>query len=1157
MLRWIRQQLGFDPPHQSETRTVYIANRFPEHGHYVPQKFADNRIISSKYTVWNFVPKNLFEQFRRIANFYFLIIFLVQLMIDTPTSPITSGLPLFFVITVTAIKQGYEDWLRHKADNEVNGAPVYVVRSGSLVQTKSKNIRVGDIVRVAKDETFPADLVLLSSDREDGTCHITTASLDGETNLKTHFAVPETAVAQSVSRLEALVAIIECQQPEADLYRFIGRITVTQQEEEIVRPLGSENLLLRGARLKNTKEIFGVAVYTGMEAKMALNYKCKSQKRSAVEKSMNTFLLIYLGILLFEAILSTILKYAWQAESKWDEPWYNQKTEQDRNSSKILRFISDFLAFLVLYNFIIPISLYVTVEMQKFLGSFFIGWDLDLYHEETDQKAQVNTSDLNEELGQVEYVFTDKTGTLTENEMQFRECSINGIKYHEISGKLVPEGMTDDSPDGYLPRLSGEEELFLKAVSLCHTVQISYDQTDGLEDSFRHANGMSSQMEYYASSPDEKALVEATKRIGVTFAGSNGENMEIKTFGRSEKYKLLHVLEFDANRRRMSVILQTPSGEKVLFTKGAESSILPFIRSGEIEKTRVHVDEFALKGLRTLVVACRHFTPEEYQEVDRRLQEARTALQQREERLAEVFSFIEKDLELLGATGVEDKLQEKVQETIESLRLAGIKVWVLTGDKHETAVSVSLSCGHFHRTMNILELVQQKSDNECAEQLRSLARRIKDDHVIQHGLVVDGASLSLALREHEKLFMDICRNCPAVLCCRMAPLQKAKVVRLIKTSPEKPITLAIGDGANDVSMIQEAHVGIGIMGKEGRQAVRNSDYAIARFRFLSKLLLVHGHFYYIRIANLVQYFFYKNVCFITPQFLYQFVCLFSQQTLYDSVYLTLYNISFTSLPILVYSLFEQLVHPHVLQSKPALYRDISKNSLLSFKSFLYWTLLGFSHALVFFFGSYLLMGEDTSLMGNGKILKANRQLMFGNWTFGTLVFTVMVITVTLKLALETHFWTWMNHFVTWGSIAFYFIFSLFYGGIIWPFLHTQDMYFVFVQLLSSGSAWFAIIIIVIICLFPDVIKKVLYRHVQPTTTQKAQLTETYKGINCLDAMCCFSDGETACAPVGRIMERMMGRCNPSRLRRLWSDPDPFNSNDRSILTLSPMEATSC
>ncbi|XP_060623434.2 phospholipid-transporting ATPase IF isoform X7 [Anolis sagrei] len=1129
MWRWIRQQLGFDPPHQSDNRTIYIANRFPQHGHYVPQKFAENRIISSKYTVWNFVPKNLFEQFRRVANFYFLIIFLVQLMIDTPTSPVTSGLPLFFVITVTAIKQGYEDWLRHKADNEVNGAPVYVVRSGGLVKTRSKNIRVGDIVRVAKDETFPVDLVLLSSDRADGSCYVTTASLDGETNLKTHVAVPETAVLQSVANLDKLVAVIECQQPEADLYRFVGRITISQQIEEIVRPLGPESLLLRGARLKNTKEIFGVAVYTGMETKMALNYKSKSQKRSAVEKSMNSFLIIYLIILLVEAIVSTILKYAWQSEEKWNEPWYNQLTDHERNSSKILSFISDFLAFLVLYNFIIPISLYVTVEMQKFLGSFFINWDLDLYHEETNEKAQVNTSDLNEELGQVEYVFTDKTGTLTENVMQFRECSINGIKYQEINGKLVPEGLIEDVPDGLQPNLTREEELFLKAVCLCHTVQIINDQADGICDSPWRSNGISSQLEYYASSPDEKALVEAACRVGVVLTGASSDSMELKSCGKPERYKLLHVLEFDADRRRMSVIVESPTGGKFLFTKGAESVVLPRSSDGEIEKTRIHVDEFALKGLRTLCVAYRKFTPKEYQEIEKRLFEAKTALQQREERLAEVYDFIEKDLAILGATGVEDKLQDKVQETIEALRLAGIKVWVLTGDKHETAVSVSLSCGHFHRTMNILELVQHKSDSTCAEQLTQLARRIKEDHVIQHGLVVDGTSLSLALRQHEKLFMEVCRNCSAVLCCRMAPLQKAKVVRLLKTSPEKPITLAIGDGANDVSMIQEAHVGIGIMGKEGRQAVRNSDYAIARFKYLSKLLFVHGHLYYVRIATLVQYFFYKNVCFITPQFLYQFFCLFSQQTLYDSVYLTLYNICFTSLPVLMYSLFEQHVHPHVLHSKPTLYRDISKNAHLGFKPFLYWTFLGFVHAFIFFFGSYLLMGEDTSLLGNGQILKPNRQMMFGNWTFGTLVFTVMVITVTMKMALETHFWTWINHFVTWGSIAFYFVFSLFYGGIIWPFLHTQDMYFVFVQLLSSGSAWFAIIIIVITCLFPDVAKKVLYRHLQPTSTEKAQLAETGAGINCLDSVCCFSNGETACASLRRMLERIMGRCSPARV----------------------------
>ncbi|XP_057401024.1 phospholipid-transporting ATPase IF isoform X1 [Balaenoptera acutorostrata] len=1177
MWRWVRQQLGFDPPHQSDTRTIYIANRFPQYGLYTPQKFIDNRIISSKYTVWNFVPKNLFEQFRRVANFYFLIIFLVQLMIDTPTSPITSGLPLFFVITVTAIKQGYEDWLRHNSDNEVNGAPVYVVRSGGLVKTRSKNIRVGDIVRVAKDEIFPADLVLLSSDRLDGSCHVTTASLDGETNLKTHVAVPETAVLQTVANLDTLIAVIECQQPEADLYRFMGRMIITQQMEEIVRPLGPESLLLRGARLKNTKEIFGVAVYTGMETKMALNYKSKSQKRSAVEKSMNTFLIIYLIILISEAIISTILKYTWQAEEKWDEPWYNQKTEHQRNSSKILKFISDFLAFLVLYNFIIPISLYVTVEMQKFLGSFFIGWDLDLYHEESDQKAQVNTSDLNEELGQVEYVFTDKTGTLTENEMQFRECSINGIKYQEINGRLVSEGPTPDSSEGNLSYLSSlshlnnlshlatsssfrtspenetelikEHDLFFKAVSLCHTVQISSVQTDGIGDGPWQTNLAPSQLEYYASSPDEKALVEAAARFGIVFIGNSGETMEVKTLGKLERYKLLHILEFDSDRRRMSVIVQAPSGEKLLFVKGAESSVLPECIGGEIEKTRIHVDEFALKGLRTLCMACREFTPKEYEEIDRRLFEARTALQQREEKLADVFQFIEKDLILVGATAVEDKLQDKVRETIEALRMAGIKVWVLTGDKHETAVSVSLSCGHFHRTMNILELINQTSDSECAEKLRQLARRITEDHVIQHGLVVDGTSLSLALREHEKLFMEVCKNCSAVLCCRMAPLQKAKVIRLIKISPEKPITLAVGDGANDVSMIQEAHVGIGIMGKEGRQAARNSDYAIARFKFLSKLLFVHGHFYYIRIATLVQYFFYKNVCFITPQFLYQFYCLFSQQTLYDSVYLTLYNICFTSLPILIYSLLEQHIDPHVLQNKPTLYRDISKNRQLSMKTFLYWTILGFSHAFIFFFGSYFLIGKDTSLLGNGQ--------MFGNWTFGTLVFTVMLITVTVKMALETHFWTWINHLVTWGSILFYFVFSLFYGGILWPFLSSQNMYFVFIQLLSSGSAWFAIILMVVTCLFLDIVKKVFDRQFHPTNIEKAQLTETNSSIKCLDSMCCFSEGETACASVGRMLERVIGRCSPSHVSRSWSASDPFYTNDRSILTLSTMDSSTC
>ncbi|XP_067898450.1 phospholipid-transporting ATPase IF [Heterodontus francisci] len=1141
MIRWIRQQLGIDPLHQCPTRTIYVSNHFPHYGHFVRQKFPDNRMISSKYTIWNFIPKNLFEQFRRIANFYFLVIFLVQLMIDTPTSPYTSGLPLFFVITVTAIKQGYEDWLRHKADNEVNNTPVYVIRSGCLVQTRSQNIRVGDIVRIEKDQTFPTDLVLLSTDRKDGTCYVTTASLDGETNLKTHRAVPEIAKLQTVTQLETLRAVITCHQPEPDLYRFVGQITIRGKPTDVLRPLGPENLLLRGASLKNTNEVFGVAVYTGMDAKIALNYKSKSQKRSSVEKSMNTFLIVFLGILVIEAIISTILKYAWRYE-----PSYNERTVQEKNSSKILTGISDFLAFLVLYNFIIPISLYVTVEMQKFLGSFFIVWDLDLYHEASGQRAQVNTSDLNEELGQVEYVFTDKTGTLTENEMKFRECSINGVKYEYINGGLVPEGVTGNF-EANVPPFTNEEKMFLKAISLCHTVHIS-DREETQKRNLRHVIADPSNVQYYAASPDEKALVEAARKIGVTFAGSNERNILLNTFGKEERYKLLDVLEFDADRRRMSVIVETPEGKMIMFTKGAESSILPLAKSGAVSLMSAHVDELAMKGLRTLCVACKYLSRKEYEDIESRLLTARTSLQQREQEVADVFNFIERDLHLLGVSGVEDKLQDKVPETIEALKLAGIKVWVLTGDKQETAISVSLASGHFHRNMNILELTNQKSDSECGVQLQTLDRRIKQDHVIQHGLVVDGTSLSIALRGHEELFMEISKNCNAVLCCRMAPLQKAKVVRLLKTSPAKPITLAIGDGANDVSMIMEANIGIGIMGKEGRQAVRNSDYAIARFRFLTKLLFVHGHFYYIRISHLVQYFFYKNVCFITPQFLYQFFCLFSQQTLYNGAYLTLYNICFTSLPILMYSLLEQDVHPRILQSKPALYKEISRNEVLSLKRFLYWTLLGFCHAFVFFFGSYLLSGDDASMMGNGQ--------MFGNWTFGFLVFTVMFITVTLKLGIETHYWTWINHFVTWGSIMFYFAFSLLYGAVLWPFLPSQEMYCVFIHLLSSASVWLGVIVIVVACLLPDVLRKLFWRHTRPTLAQRSQLMEANSGITCMESICCCSSGETACSPLKRILDQIMGRCNPLQVSRSWNDLDSCYTNDRSILTLSSMDGPS-
>ncbi|XP_059588859.1 phospholipid-transporting ATPase IG isoform X2 [Alligator mississippiensis] len=1094
------------------TRTVLAGHRpVSETDAYVAQKFCDNRIVSSKYTVWNFLPKNLFEQFRRIANFYFLIIFLVQVIVDTPTSPVTSGLPLFFVITVTAIKQGYEDWLRHRADNEVNKSNVFVIENAKQVRKESEKIKVGDIVEVKADETFPCDLIFLASSSPDGTCYVTTASLDGESNFKTHYAVRDTMVLCTHEAIDSLAATIECEQPQPDLYKFVGRINIyTSNQEPIARSLGPENLLLKGSTLKNTKKIYGVAVYTGMETKMALNYQGKSQKRSAVEKSINAFLVVYLCMLLSKATVCTTMKYVWQSNPFNDEPWYNEKTKKEKEAFKVLRMFTDFLSFMVLFNFIIPVSMYVTVEMQKFLGSFFISWDKEMYDEEIKEGALVNTSDLNEELGQVEYVFTDKTGTLTENSMEFIECCIDGHKYKESISEV-------DGPLKYYGKAEKcREELFLRALCLCHTVQIKEgDQVDGLIGHLEH------RATYISSSPDEIALVKGAKKYGFSFLGLENDYMKVKNQNNeTERYQLLHILNFDPVRRRMSVIVRTITGKLFLFCKGADSSIFPKVQQDEIQQTKAHVDRNAMDGYRTLCVAFKELSQAEYDQIDKQICEAKMALQDREEKMAKVFEDIEANMHLIGATAVEDKLQEQAAETIEALHAAGMKVWVLTGDKMETAKSTCYACRLFQTNTELLELTtktvghSERKEDRLHELLMEYRKRLLQDFPKnrggrkrswmlnqEYGLIIDGSTLSLILNpsqdssssNYKTIFLQICLKCTAVLCCRMAPLQKAQIVRMVKSTKGSPITLSIGDGANDVSMILEAHVGIGIKGKEGRQASRNSDYAVPKFKHLRKLLLAHGHLYYVRIAHLVQYFFYKNLCFILPQFLYQFFCGFSQQPLYDAAYLTMYNICFTSLPILAYSLLEQHINIETLTSDPQLYMKISDNAMLQWKPFLYWTFLGAFEGLVFFFGVYYLF-QNSSLEDNGKV--------FGNWTFGTIVFTILVFTVTLKLALDTRFWTWMNHFVIWGSLAFYVFFSFFWGGIIWPFLKQQRMYFVFAHMVTSLSTWLAIILLIFISLFPEIllivfknVRRKAQEHPLSSCSLKLPAITAFLGVN--------------------------------------------------------------
>ncbi|XP_076435562.1 phospholipid-transporting ATPase IF-like [Babylonia areolata] len=1052
---------------RSEIRRVRVGHRTSptlEEEAWVPEKFINNRIVTSKYTLLNFLPKNLFEQFRRVANFYFLVVGIVQLLIDTPITPVTSILPLVFVISVTAVKQGYEDWLRHKADRRVNHRKSTVLEGGRPKLCRSMDIKVGDIVCVRVNDEFPCDMVLLSSSDPQGKCYITTANLDGETNLKTQTCVPETRKYQKDGELEELQALIECEQPVPDLYTFNGRLYLVHQGERILRSLSIENVLLRGARLRNTSYVYGCAIYTGQESKMALNSKHKKNKVSQIERRMNTFLFLFLFLLFLLSSTFTALEH-WHIHHI-ELPWCILEETHDLSVKTL---IEDFLSFMVLFNYVIPVSLYVTVEMQKFLGSLFFHWDAEMFDDSINSQALANTSDLNEELGQVEYLFTDKTGTLTDNNMCFRMCSIGGTLYEDIHGQLCSLATHDHRPFP-VSGMTGLMEEFFTVLVLCHTVRVdnlsNAEPGDGTSSVF---SSCGEDYDYQASSPDEKALVEACRRFGIIYHGTYDQYMEVSFFRQMRKFLILHVLEFSPTRRCMSVIVQNEQGEVYLLCKGAEVSVFDKISAADsdaIQTARAQVDQLAVLGLRTLAIAHRKLTPEQYEQVNALLMEAKTSLQDREQKVEEAYTQVERDLTLLGVTGVEDKLGEQVPETIVALRHAGIKVWVLTGDKQETAVNISYSTGHFHKGMSELYVTAMTSSQQCQEKMTSLQRRTTlSEGEAEHVLVIDGQSLGFALatKECRALLLGLCYSCVAVLCCRMSPLQKAEVVRLVKHSKQHPVTAAIGDGANDVSMIQEAHIGLGIMGKEGRQAVQSSDYAFGKFRFLSRALLLHGHFYYHRLSILVQYFFYKNVAFIMPQIFYQVFTVFSQQTLYDPFCLLFYNITFTSLPILVYSLSEQHLSRSKLLDKPAQYMRITSNANLSWGRFLLWSALGIWHGTVCFFGVFLLFSGQQSLQSDGK--------MYGLSALGGIVNTAVVFVVNFKLALLIRYWCWpivaAFLFSAVGNLALSFIGSCF----IFPdwATDTNNYYWVQVQFMSSLTVWLSLLLLIFISLIPDIL----------------------------------------------------------------------------------------
>ena len=1049
------------------------------------EKMPYNSISTSKYTYYNFLPKILFEQFSKIANIYFLIIAFFQVFKEISNSngkPVIL-FPLFIVVSVNGIKDFYEDWKRKKSDDKENSKNIliYNFTKRNFVKKKWKDVLVGDIIKVKEDQYFPADSIVLTTSEESNCCYIETKSIDGETNLKfkkTNKKIIE--ILNNSKEKENLInldeSIIYCQQPNEFIYEFNGKFIGKNNVEFF---LDIDSFILRGCSLKQTGYVYALVIYVGHDTKIMKNSVSAKEKVSKIEHIMNNQIII---VFILQFIIGIVSSLVGNIQLNSDKNYLGYIYPMDNNNKGInvsfAKFIITIGTWIILINNIVPISLLMTMEMVKYIQGIFISWDYHMYDLINHQKPKVQTSTLNEELGQVKFIFTDKTGTLTKNYMEYKAMSINGKIYginnnkekknkkiiNDEFGSITNFNFTcHEFKKDFINNINKDDTqynriyLFLLCLSLCHSVITDQNSLPKII--------------YKSSSPDETAMVNCARYFGLIFSGRDiYDNIFIlqnnKITGKYEKisYKLLSCLDYSSERKRMAVIVRSPDNKIYLFAKGADSVIGERVTQNKelIDITGEHLIQFARHGLRTLMVAYRELTEEEYNIYDNAYKLAMNRPEEKEKLLKEAYSLVENNYFLLGATAIEDKLQDNISDVLYNFIEAGIKIWVLTGDKMDTAKSIAYSCKLLDHSFIIFQFdnlnIEDKSEliiiikeklKEFIKQYLKLENEKETNN--KYGLIVSLTELNIILGniELENIFYSLAIKCNTVLCCRVSPKQKAEMVNLVKNRQPEVTTLAIGDGANDVNMITTANIGIGIMGVEGLQAARASDYCISEFQFLKRLLFVHGRESYRKNSFIVCYNFYKNFLFVLPQFWLGFFNYFSGQYLYDPYIYQLFNIIFTCFPIAWFGIYDKEVSYDILMEDSRYYTQGIINKLFHNKRFWKWVFYGILQALFVFIYSF----PTCEYINDGYLHDLGSQ--------GSIAYSSIVLITNIKILTTTNSHTFISlGFFLFSILSYYFI--LWLMSLYYAFYNFNHLKMLFKSLQFYLNTFFVIVLCTII-----------------------------------------------------------------------------------------------